>query len=293
VTTVPNYVSFEGGGASGSSLPATRDRDAWNSLVERYAPLVTSIVKRYRLGEADADDVAQTVWLRLVENIGEIREPSALARWIATITDRECMRVLRAGRQSRPFDPMAETDLVGQPDPVQPDEQFLRVERSQALLEALAELPDRQRSLLLLLAKEPPMTYAEISRSLGIPVGSIGPIRTRALRRLQQSASVAALLSEKEQTDESATSPNPSRAADRVDRAVVGADRKLLDALGAAHDVETGLAAVKAAAQAADPDIDRAVAAADRTLLDALGAAHNVEAGLAAVKATPNQAPPD
>ncbi len=74
-------------------------KQAWDELVERYAPLVWSICRRYRLGRADADDVSQCVWLRLVDQLAAIREPAALAGWLATTTQRECGRVLRAARR--------------------------------------------------------------------------------------------------------------------------------------------------------------------------------------------------
>ncbi len=75
------------------------DQQAWDDLVERYAPLIWSICRRYRLGRADTDDVGQSVWLRLVEQLASLREPAALPGWLATTTQRECGRVLRAVRQ--------------------------------------------------------------------------------------------------------------------------------------------------------------------------------------------------
>jgi len=67
----------------------TGDQQAWDTLVERYAPLIWSICCRYRLG-ADADDIGQSVWLRLVGQLGKIRDPAALPGWLATTTRREC-----------------------------------------------------------------------------------------------------------------------------------------------------------------------------------------------------------
>jgi RNA polymerase sigma factor (sigma-70 family) len=75
------------------------DQEAWNELVERYAPLVWSICVRYQLSRQDIDDVGQSVWLLLVEQIGKLREPAALPGWLATTTRRECLRILRAGRR--------------------------------------------------------------------------------------------------------------------------------------------------------------------------------------------------
>ena len=72
------------------------DTQAWDSLVERYAPLIWSICRRYRLYGADAADAGQSVWLHLVGQLGNIRDPAALAGWLATTTQRECLRILRA-----------------------------------------------------------------------------------------------------------------------------------------------------------------------------------------------------
>src|SRR5215468_5692410 len=78
------------------------DRQAWDALVERYAPLIWSICRRHRLGAADAGDVSQSVWLRLVGQLDSIRDPAALPGWLATTTQRECRRVVRSERVSRP-----------------------------------------------------------------------------------------------------------------------------------------------------------------------------------------------
>ena len=78
------------------------ERQAWDALVERYAPLIWSICRRYRLEAADAEDAAQTVWLKLVDQLDKIRDPAALPGWLATTTRRECGRILRATR--RPCD---------------------------------------------------------------------------------------------------------------------------------------------------------------------------------------------
>ena len=56
----------------------TGDKQAWDALVERYAPLIWSICGRYRLGRADAEDVSQSVWLRLAAQLEMIRDPAAL-----------------------------------------------------------------------------------------------------------------------------------------------------------------------------------------------------------------------
>lgn len=71
------------------------DKQAWDELVTRYAPLVWSICRRHRLSDADAQDAGQEAWLRLVGHLDKIRDPAALPGWLATVTRRECLRVLR------------------------------------------------------------------------------------------------------------------------------------------------------------------------------------------------------
>jgi RNA polymerase sigma factor (sigma-70 family) len=169
------------------------DHTAWNSLVVRYTPLALAIVRRHRLRGDDAEDVIQTVWLRLVENLGAIREPQALPGWIVTTARNECLRLIK-GRQA-----VFPADLTDHSRPNEPDldviDAGLQVaERHEALLIALAELTDRQRDLMLLLIEDPPPDYEQISRRLGMPVGSIGPTRARCLARMRACPAVAGLL---------------------------------------------------------------------------------------------------
>ena len=167
------------------------DHDAWTSLVSRYTPLVASVIRGYRLAAYDAEDVGQTVWLRLVEHLGELREPRALPMWIVTTTRNECLRVLRTGRRTYPIDFTEERGVLEELNGVAPDDRLLQAERQQMLLAAFAALPEQQRQLMLLLITDPPTSYAEISRRLDIAVGSIGPTRARALQRLREYPSIA------------------------------------------------------------------------------------------------------
>ncbi|HEY7147443.1 MAG TPA: sigma-70 family RNA polymerase sigma factor, partial [Streptosporangiaceae bacterium] len=95
------------------SRASSGDQAAWDQLVERYAPLVWSICRRHQLDRADADDVGQGVWLRLVEHLPAIREPAALPGWLATTTRRECLRVLRAGQRRDQHESPLPPDAAG------------------------------------------------------------------------------------------------------------------------------------------------------------------------------------
>src|SRR5215470_4641019 len=78
---------------------AQGDKHAWDVLVERFFPLIWSICRKYRLGEADAEDVGQNVWLQLFDQLGKIRDPAALPGWLVTVTRRECLQVLGAAQK--------------------------------------------------------------------------------------------------------------------------------------------------------------------------------------------------
>src|SRR3954453_9588602 len=81
------------------------DAAAWDALVERSLPLVTAVIRRLRLSPADADDVNQTVWLRLVEHLDGLREPRALPGWLATTGRPEGLRVIKRRNRDLPVDP--------------------------------------------------------------------------------------------------------------------------------------------------------------------------------------------
>ncbi|KAA1420258.1 sigma-70 family RNA polymerase sigma factor [Nocardioides humilatus] len=168
-------------------VPAAREGDqhAWDAIVDRFLPLVGSVIRQHRLSEADGDDVSQTVWLRLVEHLGALREPDALPGWIRTTTRNECLRVINARGRMRPVDPQSEVGLDAVVDDIA-HEDLLAAERRQVLRDALLELPAARRDLLLLLLDDPPVPYEEISARLGIPIGSIGPTRARALDQLRK-----------------------------------------------------------------------------------------------------------
>ncbi len=164
-------------------LAAGGDQAAWGEIVERYAPLVYGICRRYRLSDRDLEDVGQQVWLRLVDQIGRLREPAALPGWLATTTARECLRALARTRRSEPlagWQERADDAAAGEAADGIVVAEILAAERGAALRAALAELPSDCQRLLAMLLHDPPYSYREISAALGIPVGSIGPQRRAA-----------------------------------------------------------------------------------------------------------------
>jgi RNA polymerase sigma factor (sigma-70 family) len=163
---------------------AEGDRCAWERLVDQYARLIWAITRDFKLGESDAADVSQVTWLRLLENLHKIQNPDRVGSWLAATARNECLRCLAARKRVV----LAEDDIVLEggvtPEP-EVDERLLLAERSQIVREALSRLPWRWQRLLELLMADPPASYAEISEQLALPIGSIGPTRSRCLARLR------------------------------------------------------------------------------------------------------------
>ncbi len=156
---------------------------AWDRLVRRFERLLRDVGRQYRLTPADLDDAMQTTWLQLFRRMHAIRDPEALPGWLATTMRRECLRTIQR--------PVREVLMGDEPIEVpEPTPDALRgmlvAERRDALRQALVALPARHRDLMILLTDS--VSYAEVSDRLGIPVGSIGPIRARSLARLQHDA---------------------------------------------------------------------------------------------------------
>ena len=166
------------------------DADAWTRLVERFDGSLRHIARSYRLAPADVDDVVQGAWLELLTAIGQIREPAAIGGWLATVTRRNALRARRRpARELLTDDP----ELGDRDDGHGPEERALAAEREAILAGAIAALPERPRLLVTVLLTEPELDYRQVGERLSMPVGSIGPSRTRALARLARDARLRAV----------------------------------------------------------------------------------------------------
>jgi RNA polymerase sigma factor (sigma-70 family) len=131
------------------------DQTAWNQIVERFAPPVWSICRRYRLSDADSNDVGQNVSLRLVEHLPSLREAAALSGWLTTTTRRECLRAQR-GSWDREREPAESTaDIPADEETTQVDRVLIDSEPNSALREGLRMLESRCQKLLRLLMRRP------------------------------------------------------------------------------------------------------------------------------------------
>jgi RNA polymerase sigma factor (sigma-70 family) len=165
---------------------------AWEALVAQYSGVLRWVAVRHGLTEHEAQDVVQTTWMRCVENIAALRDPQCLPAWLLTTCRRESLRWLRAKQRWIPQDSTdTSSSIAAAVDPAAgPYDQVARWDETAHLYAAIDELAPRQRSVLLeLLGRradgETGTVYHVASRRLGMPVGSLGPTRCRAMQRLR------------------------------------------------------------------------------------------------------------
>lgn len=162
-------------------LAATGEQAAWDALVDRFGQMVWSVARGLRLDDATAKDVSQTVWLKLIENIDNIRDPDRLPGWLATTCRREALRVAKGRDRDLP------TEFAYDVEDESPslDELLVSDEENRSIVAAFNTLDDMCRQLLRLMIVEPPLSYEEISAATGRPIGSLGPTRARCLDKLK------------------------------------------------------------------------------------------------------------
>ncbi len=165
------------------------NEQAWEALISKYARLIYSTCRRFRLSQDEADDIFGRVSLLLLQNLQYLKDRSRLANWLITTTSRECWHYKKGQLQTQSYMPESdEAGILAEPTTAPlPEEEILRLERQQQLREALAQLQPRCRRLIHLLfydPAEPP--YAEIAKAMNIPVSSIGPTRARCLNKIRE-----------------------------------------------------------------------------------------------------------
>jgi RNA polymerase sigma factor (sigma-70 family) len=159
------------------------NQEAWSALIDKYKKLIYSIPIKYELSRDDANDVFQAVCCDLYSELGKLREPRALAKWLIQATVHKCIRL------KRQFSRFADEEIseeIPHSDPAM-DSVIAKVEHEQILRDAVAAVPARCRQMIrMLFFESTPRSYDEIARELGLATGSIGFIRGRCLDKLRK-----------------------------------------------------------------------------------------------------------
>jgi RNA polymerase sigma factor (sigma-70 family) len=167
------------------TLISQRESSAWEEIIHRYGSVVFAAVRSFRLQDADVLDAVQMTWVRLAENAHRIQYPERLGGWLATTARREALHILRQHAKHTLIP--AETVAENVTDPAAgPEQRVIHRETQRILRNLVAELSPLRRSLLRALFSDNPRCYNEAARTVGIPLGGIGPTRARALQQLRR-----------------------------------------------------------------------------------------------------------
>ena len=152
-------------------------------LVALVTPILWHTVRAQRIDHVTAEDVLQTTWLALVRSADSIADPQAVLQWLIVSARREAWRVVKRSDRVTPKD--FESDDVVSPASQLPEEVVLKSDGAGRLWEHITQLPERCQALLRVIAFADRPDYAAVAKSLGMPVGSIGPTRGRCLAKLR------------------------------------------------------------------------------------------------------------
>ena len=166
------------------------DSQAMGELVTMLTPILWHTVRAQRLDKESTEDVLQTTWLALVRSAEAVADPRAVLQWLIVSARREAWRVMRGQSRQLPYE--IDEDALQTPDDELPESVVLRGTSEKVLWSHVAGLPERCRALLRVIAFADRPDYPELARSLGMPIGSIGPTRGRCLAKLRASLSTDA-----------------------------------------------------------------------------------------------------
>jgi len=170
------------------------DESVWREMSDRYEPLLRWIARQCRLSAENTDDVVQLTWLRCLEHINQLTDPDRLSGWLASICRRECIRLAIKGRREVPLSGPDLARLID--DDRAEGDPYVEVairDQHNRLYTAISDLPERQKMLLVELLRKEGQCYVDLSKRLGVAVGSIGPIRQRAVNQLRLDPRLAEL----------------------------------------------------------------------------------------------------
>jgi RNA polymerase sigma-70 factor (ECF subfamily) len=170
---------------------ARGDESAFARVYDRYSPILLGLMLRILRSRAEAEDVLQEVFLQVWQRAHSFDPARGRAfTWLVTLARSRAIDRLRSvGSRERAAQRSAE-DAPPESEPAEwADAAAVRAERADAVREALAELPDEQRQVLVLAYLEG-MSQSEIAAAKNQPLGTVKTRTRSALRKLSESLRV-------------------------------------------------------------------------------------------------------
>lgn len=166
-----------------------QDARSWDEMIGTYTGTLLDAALRWGLSLQDAQDVVQNTWLSCLERMAALRQAGVvLSDWLLATCQREMIARREALRRTVLQDPHDESSVLAAAvsEQAEPDEYVARRDQSERLIAAIIDLPDQQRNVLIALLDHDDPRYRSIADRTGIPAGSLGPTRRRALARLRR-----------------------------------------------------------------------------------------------------------
>ena len=169
------------------------DRAAFAELVEKYKQPVMNFVFRSLRDEIEAEDLAQNVFLQAWKSRGRYRQTAKFSTWLFTIARNLCLNEIRR-RSRHPAESIEETHAEHEDQPRQqyedksqiaPPEKLLQGELAQKIEEALAGLPENQRTAILL-CRQDELSYEEIAEVLDCSLSATKSLIHRGRETLKE-----------------------------------------------------------------------------------------------------------
>ena len=169
------------------------DRAAFTALVEKYKQPVVNFVCRSLRDEAESEDLAQNVFLQVYKSRARYERTAKFSTWLFTIARNLCLNEIRR-RSRHPAESLEETHAENEDQPQRqyedkkvflPVENVLHGELSRKIEEALADLPENQRTAILL-CRQDELSYEEIAKILGCSLSATKSLIHRGRETLKE-----------------------------------------------------------------------------------------------------------
>lgn len=162
------------------------DRKAFEALVALHSRGVYNLALGYTGRHHDAEEIAQTVFVKVWKALPQFRGASAFSTWLYRLTLNACTDHYRRERKRRGDLSLDDPDLSPIRDAApSPEEIVIQWEEEAILRKALAELPEQHR-VILILREMDGLDYQEIAQVLEIQVGTVKSRLARARRALRE-----------------------------------------------------------------------------------------------------------
>lgn len=168
---------------------------AWNDFVDRYLGLIyhvihhTAHVRSVQLRPEDTEDLAADILVRIVDSdyavLRQFRGESSLATYLTVIARRTCVNEMAKRAEATSEKASGAVAEAAQTEAEEPPKAQLGLENLEEVQKLLRKLPSKEREVVRLYYLEG-RSYEEISTDLDIPVNSIGPVLSRARKKLRQ-----------------------------------------------------------------------------------------------------------